>query len=132
MHPHTKRKIQFALLVAAGLYTVVLLSATHATKLPTGPNVSDKIVHFAAYTPLACILVIVLRLRGARRFAIAATVASLIVLGALDEITQGFVPGRTPDVQDWLADTIGILLGTSVALLLTSWLPNSGTPKKTN
>ena len=39
--------------------------------------------------------------------------ASSIVLGyaLLDEIHQGFVPGRDPDGLDWLVDASGGLLG---------------------
>ena len=38
--------------------------------------------------------------------------------GISDEFHQSFVPGRTPDVLDWLADTSGALL----AALLLAWL----------
>lgn len=47
----------------------------------------------------------------------------LIALGALygatDELHQAFVPGRAPDVADWIADVVGVLIGygTTVTLL---------------
>ncbi len=41
-----------------------------------------------------------------------------IVYGALDEWHQGFVPGRTPSVLDWLADVTGVVIGYGVGLLL--------------
>ncbi len=125
MHPHTKQKLQFILLVTAGIYTIALLTATHVPHLPSGPAVSDKLIHFAAYTPLACILVIVLRLRGASWITIAATSAGLIMFAAIDEVTQGLVPGRTPDVRDWMADAIGVLLGATMALVLTCRMSSS-------
>ena len=33
----------------------------------------------------------------------------LLVYAALDEVLQGFVPGRQPDRTDFLADAAGIL-----------------------
>ena len=39
---------------------------------------------------------------------LATSIASLY--GISDEFHQSFVPGRTPDVVDWLADTSGALL----------------------
>ena len=37
--------------------------------------------------------------------------------GALDEFHQSFVPGRDADVFDWMADTVGGVLGLAVASL---------------
>jgi len=38
--------------------------------------------------------------------------------GAFDEWYQGFVPGREPDVVDWLSDTLGATLGWTAARLV--------------
>lgn len=38
--------------------------------------------------------------------------------GALDEWHQSFVPGRTPDATDWLADVAGVIAGYSLASLV--------------
>jgi VanZ family protein len=35
--------------------------------------------------------------------------------GVTDEWHQSFVPGRTPDVGDWLADAVGAAAGVIVA-----------------
>jgi VanZ family protein len=35
--------------------------------------------------------------------------------GASDEFHQAFVPGRTADVADWMADTLGAAIGALVA-----------------
>jgi VanZ family protein len=39
--------------------------------------------------------------------------------GATDEIHQFYVPGRTMEVYDWIADTLGGLLGSQACRL---WL----------
>ena len=36
-----------------------------------------------------------------------------VLWGLLDEIHQAFVPGRSPDVLDLLADTMGAMVGTT-------------------
>jgi VanZ family protein len=40
-----------------------------------------------------------------------ALVAAGSLYGASDEIHQGFVPGRSPEVWDWVADTLGSIAG---------------------
>jgi hypothetical protein len=71
---------------------------------------SDKIAHFAVYGLLATL---VCRLgHGWRAAAGALLVASLY--GATDEWHQSFVPGRTPQVADWIADTVGAALAVGL------------------
>ena len=41
--------------------------------------------------------------------------------GATDEFHQRFVHGRSPDVHDWIADTLGALAGAFV-VVLASWV----------
>ncbi|HLO68844.1 MAG TPA: VanZ family protein [Holophaga sp.] len=41
--------------------------------------------------------------------------------GALDEVHQSFVPGRSPDVMDWAADTLGGGLGLVLSCLPLLW-----------
>ena len=38
--------------------------------------------------------------------------------GALDEWYQSFVPGRTPEIADWLADVAGVFLGCLIVALV--------------
>ena len=49
----------------------------------------------------------------------------LSVYGALDELHQLFIPGRSADVSDWAFDTLGAVLG----LLIGSWLMASKAAK---
>ncbi|MCC7043398.1 MAG: VanZ family protein [Acidobacteria bacterium] len=77
---------------------------------PLPGDLSDKTGHFAGYAMLA---VVVLRATaGARwdgvtfRSAILAWLIC-VVYGASDELHQGFVPGRTVALDDWVADAAG-------------------------
>lgn len=81
---------------------------------------SDKLLHFAAYccTALACSLwtkLDVWRAKPSRGFLLAFLVAALY--GASDEFHQSFVPGRSCEFADFLADAIGAFLGSALYLL---------------
>ena len=75
---------------------------------------SDKAAHFVEYAILGGLYAhAVLRtwpqLSLLRALAIAAALTS--AWGYLDEIHQAFVPGRNSDVRDWVADTLGAIVG---------------------
>lgn len=48
------------------------------------------------------------------------SIAVVMLYGVLDEMHQGFVPGRSVDVWDATADTIGGLLGMIIVYFLSS------------
>jgi VanZ family protein len=75
-------------------------------------NISDKVVHFSAYVILASLPVLSVRSRG-RAFGWA---ASMALLGLVLEIGQAWVPGRTPDVADEIANVLGVAVGILLAL----------------
>jgi VanZ family protein len=83
-----------------------------------GPEIvnSDKLVHFMVYGLLATL---VCRLgRGWQGAAWALLAVS--AFGATDEWHQSFIPGRSCELGDWIADT----LGAAVAVLLyAGWVP---------
>jgi VanZ family protein len=75
----------------------------------------DKLAHAAAFAGLATLV-----LAGAAGWwrpgvGLGLAVIGLLALYAgLDEFTQGFVQLREPDVRDWVADMLGVLVGTAV------------------
>lgn len=80
----------------------------------------DKLLHAIAYGGLGLMLLAAQTPRGGRYSwqQIGASVLIASLYGASDELHQSFVPGRSPEVGDWLADTLGAL----VAVLLLAWL----------
>lgn len=91
------------------------------SKLPEPPLVGgfDKAQHFIAYFVLGT-----LALRGALMFPLKLRIGPYIqalilasLYGASDEFHQHFVPGRTMDVRDWLADTAGALIALALVWL---------------
>lgn len=79
----------------------------------------DKVAHFAVY---AAITVLLWLAAGGR--APLAVIAVVIAIGALDELHQLNVPGRTADVMDFLVDAVGAAAAGTVML----WLEGGSGP----
>ena len=71
----------------------------------------DKVTHFFIYGLLATLT---LRWLGSRRWAPWLAIAVVSLFGASDEWHQSFVPGRSCEVADWVADTLGAALAVSL------------------
>lgn len=94
---------------ALGLF---LLSEFRSTPSLVRPllSFSDKLVHFALYFTLGGLLARARRL-GGQGVPHAVLIALGGTYGALDEWHQSLVPGRSPEIGDWLADVSGVLAG---------------------
>ena len=108
-------KLTLAVTLIAVLYWIVIAVFTH---LPSGLipvrffNVFDKFQHFTAFLGLAVLLCAVWTNLGASTFRMLVTVLLILAAyGVLDELTQSFIPGRTPDLYDWVADMLGSIAG---------------------
>jgi VanZ family protein len=105
------RAALWALAVAA----LIFCASSRSHVVTTGvTRIDDKFVHFSVYGLLATL---VCRVRGGWRGAIWALLLTS-AYGASDEWHQSFVPGRSSDVADWIADTAGAALGV---LLYAGW-----------
>jgi len=103
-------------------YWVLLLLATHwpvtAARAPRFPH-ADKLVHFALYFVLTLLGWRYVRAALPRgpAFAMCCWVVVYSAAAAVDEWSQRFITGRTPDLKDWLADVSGVILATLIARL---------------
>ena len=89
---------------------LIFVASSRSHLAPTGVTHGDKVVHFAVYGLLATLIC---RLgRGWRGAAWALLAAS--AFGASDEWHQSFVPGRSAEVADWVADSLGAALAVSL------------------
>jgi VanZ family protein len=83
--------------------------------LPRIPGL-DKVLHAGGYGLLGILFYRAYRSRWPNASGWATANASLIsaaLYGLTDELHQSFVPSRTADPWDWLADTLGALLGVA-------------------
>jgi hypothetical protein len=74
-------------------------------------GISDKVLHFAAYVLLAVLPV--LGIKGNIRALAGA--GSMVLVGLLLEVAQNFIPGRSPEVADEIANTLGVACGMALA-----------------
>ena len=87
-----------------------ILAGTSWPRPPNMPGGSDKVIHFLAYGSFGAALGWAARARSFRTaFLWLALGASL--LGAADEWHQKFIPSRSMDARDWMADTAGAVTG---------------------
>ncbi|PXA03775.1 hypothetical protein DDZ13_10815 [Coraliomargarita sinensis] len=98
------------------LVTIFTLSGTSNIATPDiGLQFSkDKVAHFLVFGLLATAIlrVPVLKKRGWRGALIAASIA--IAFGGFDELRQSFTPGRSVELADWIADSLGALLACAL------------------
>jgi len=98
------------------IYWIILLSATSipADSVPT-TGVSDKIEHFLAYFILSILLASTLFFQNKftilKKYYLLSTLIIASVYGAIDELHQLLVPGRSCELLDWLSDIGGVMLG---------------------
>ena len=104
--------------MALHLVTVFYLSS-QANPLPQLTGLFwDKGLHFVEYGTLGALLLFALRWNGADRgLALVLALVGASVYGASDELHQAFVPGRSCDLQDWVADTLGGAMGAGLLAL---------------
>ena len=78
---------------------------------------TDKPLHWLAYMGLAVLVVRALAGGAGRRIGVRIAAAALLITigyGITDEVHQLFVPGRSADAYDLVADSAGALSGTVV------------------
>ena len=103
--------------VLAFMALIFLLSAQ--SDLPPVERVSDKTLHVLAYFVfgLLCLRATHGGIRPLRAGPALAALLLVVGYGALDEWHQSWVPGRTPSVLDWVADSVGAGLACAALAL---------------
>jgi VanZ family protein len=100
----------FWLPVLAFISVIFALSSQAHLQSPLRFANGDKIAHLGEYLVLGLLLVRALRatLRVSRPlFAAMIAIGLVVTVGAADEFLQSFIPGRTCDIFDLLADVLG-------------------------
>jgi VanZ family protein len=100
---------------------IFILTTLPAESLP-GIGISDKINHLLAYFGLGVLLKLAIDFQS--KYPVLKKKSSVYTLGigalygALDEIHQIFIPGRSCEFMDWVADVVGVAAGILVVILI--------------
>ncbi len=110
-----KNFFKYHFLVLAWALIIFIQSSFTAIDLPKVEWISaDKVIHMGVFGLLAALCYIsLIHLNANSTFTKNAylwTAILCIIYGASDEFHQYFVPNRSSEVQDWLADVAGIFI----------------------
>jgi len=94
-----RRAWLWPMVIAVLIFTASSRSSVSSPRIPH----FDKVVHFSVYGLLGTLACRAITGRRAAWWALAAVSA----YGATDEWHQYFVPGRSTELADWIADTAG-------------------------
>jgi VanZ family protein len=116
------------------LYVAITIQSSFAFHVPNIPIAYlDKLAHAVIYGMLGALVAQAVRRSAERPVSAMTTVvvvaAAASCLGALDELHQYFVPGRSSDVFDALADVIGAALGSGLYLAISRLLGRAAARK---
>lgn len=98
-----------AIAVASGIF--IVSSIPQSALPPLQFDFIDKILHFAAFLIFGLSLIIAFYPEHRNQSSFKSVVLILIIgllYSAIDEFHQLFVPGRSCDIFDWIADSIGV------------------------
>lgn len=102
----------------ATLWAALIFFLSSQPSLPSPDNLSDKHMHAIVYGVLACLCLLGFtggRWRSIAGATVLAALVTTVLYGISDEVHQSFVPGRTPDVADVVADAAGAAIALAGA-----------------
>lgn len=82
----------------------------------------DKLYHFLAYFIYGLSASLAARAifpNASRNFVFIFLILTVIIYGASDEFHQSFIPGRSSEFADWIADSLGGIAAALVIIFLS-------------
>ena len=96
---------------------VILIVSSVPIPAVAAPAGTDKGVHALLYLVLGFLAIrSLLNARTVPVWHLLVLVVGVLVFGALDEAHQLFIPGRTADPKDWVADAVGSVAGMAAGI----------------
>jgi len=125
----TRGRLYLAMLAGWVALTLTLTSIPNPEFGPSFPG-ADKIAHFGFYGVMGFLFVLWRREIGTGA-AVAVVLAAIFaaLLGAVDEFHQQWIPGRSMEFFDWVADFAGGTAGGFCSAVAASMLPVLLSPK---
>lgn len=122
MNLKTTKSKKFFLLSPLILASISVFIASHQEGVPFDTSIfilQDKVYHFIAYFIYGITIQLFLsyfNLESKKYILLTILIGSLF--GASDEFHQSFIPNRTIEFFDWVADTLGVSASLSIRTLL--------------
>jgi VanZ family protein len=119
----TRERLYLAMLAVWVAFTLTLTSIPNPQLTPTFLG-ADKVAHFGFYG-VGGFLFVLWRMESGKAAVVAVLCAALFaaLLGAVDEFHQQWIPGRSMEFFDWVADFAGGSTGAFGAAVAVSQLP---------
>ncbi len=118
-----RRRIYLALLILWVAFTFLLTSLPNPQVEVPIPY-ADKVAHFCFYGVMGFLCALWQRESGhGAKASILIGLLFASMVGAVDEVHQYWIPGRSMDLFDWIADTAGGGAGALFSALLSIFLP---------
>ena len=133
--PKTKTDMaaRFWKLAAAWALLIFILSSIPGAAFPPSKLFSyDKLMHATVYAVLGAFCFLALPRSWSKRASALVLISGAMttVYGLTDEFHQLFVPGRSADLRDVLADAVGGLMGALAMAVLLAVKAGSGVAPK--
>ncbi|MYN08921.1 VanZ family protein [Pseudoduganella aquatica] len=118
----TSSHAQLRYRAALALYLMILvLGSIPGARSDIGTVASGLVLHSCAYAGLTFLLFT--GSTGSAALRAVKSVATIMAMGALDELVQSFLPYRHGAISDWAVDTASAIITASVLWLLWSRRP---------
>ena len=111
--------LQYQLPLFAWCVFIYTVSSIPQTRIPNLLNYSDKIVHAGVFFVLCWLAHVALYFQPVqwlRKHSLMLALVFVILFGISDEYHQMFTPGRTTEIWDLVADTVGGMMYVSLYL----------------
>ena len=119
----TRERLYLVMLAGWVAFTLTLTSIPNPEFGPLFPG-ADKVAHFGFYGVMGFLFVLWRRETGTGGTAAVVWAAIFAAfLGAVDEVHQQWIPGRSMDFLDWVADFAGGTAGGFCSAVAASMLP---------
>lgn len=130
MYRYIKKNRIKVLIIPLILYWIILFIGTTlpSDHLSYVVDLSDKLKHFIAYFGLSFLLSLNFHFQEKwKKLALYSFISALViasVYGMLDEIHQMWVPNRSAEFYDWIADFLGSIIGVLLAFIFVRTIKN--------
>lgn len=119
-----RRRVYFAML-AGWVAILITLTSIPNPSFPMSFHLLDKFAHFGFYCVAGFLCALWRRECGRDRAgAIFFAIVFVAFLGAVDEIHQQWIPGRSMEFLDWIADVSGGTAGALLSMAAVFMLPS--------